>query len=109
MLRASSRYEGRPPHATLYAGLDLSRKRLDFCLLDQAGETVEIGAAPPDADGLRPSTATATNTPSSASANNAAPRSAQTDLARRLTEAIWHMLTQNQPFAPASAANRLAA
>jgi transposase len=37
----------------LYAGLDLSRKRLDFHLLDQAGETVEAGAAPPDADGLR--------------------------------------------------------
>ena len=37
----------------LYAGLDLSRKRLDFRLLDQAGETVEAGAAPPDADGLR--------------------------------------------------------
>jgi hypothetical protein len=37
----------------LYAGLDLSRKCLDFCLLDQAGETVETGAAPPDADGLR--------------------------------------------------------
>jgi transposase len=37
----------------LYAGLDLSRKRLDFCLLDQAGGTVETGAAPPDADGLR--------------------------------------------------------
>jgi transposase len=36
----------------LYAGLDLSRKRLDFCLLDRAGATVEIGAAPPDADGL---------------------------------------------------------
>src|SRR5438067_8186178 len=52
MLRASSRDEGRP-HAMLYAGLDLSRKRLDFCLLDQLGEKVEIGAAPPDADGLR--------------------------------------------------------
>ncbi|MCA1680716.1 MAG: IS110 family transposase [Actinobacteria bacterium] len=37
----------------LYAGLDLSRKRLDFRLLDQAGETVDLGAAPPDADGLR--------------------------------------------------------
>jgi transposase len=32
--------------------LDLSRKRLDFHLLDEAGETVETGAAPPDADGL---------------------------------------------------------
>jgi transposase len=37
----------------LYAGLDLSRKRLDFHLLDEAGDTVEAGAAPPDADGLR--------------------------------------------------------
>jgi transposase len=37
----------------LYAGLDLSRKRLDFHLLDRAGETVDVGAAPPDADGLR--------------------------------------------------------
>src|SRR5688500_17263241 len=37
----------------LYAGLDLSRKRLDFRLLDGAGETVEAGAAPPDEDGLR--------------------------------------------------------
>jgi transposase len=37
----------------LYAGLDLSRKRLDFRLLDLAGETVAIGVAPPDADGLR--------------------------------------------------------
>src|SRR5262249_61628338 len=32
--------------------LDLSRKRLDFHLLDAEGETVERGAAPPDADGL---------------------------------------------------------
>jgi Transposase IS116/IS110/IS902 family len=37
----------------LYAGLDLSRKRLDFHLLDSEGATVEVGAAPPDADGLR--------------------------------------------------------
>jgi transposase len=36
----------------LYAGLDLSRKRLDFCLLDELGERVEVGAAPPDVDGL---------------------------------------------------------
>ena len=28
---------------------------------------------------------------------------AQVDLARRLAEAIWHMLTHNQPFAPADA------
>jgi transposase len=36
----------------LYAGLDLSRKRLDFHLLDDEGATVDVGAAPPDADGL---------------------------------------------------------
>ena len=37
----------------LYAGLDLSRKRLDFHVLDDEGATVEVGASPPDADGLR--------------------------------------------------------
>jgi transposase len=31
------------------------------------------------------------------------PKVAQIDLARRLTESIWHMLTRNQPFAPAGA------
>jgi transposase len=35
----------------LYAGLDLSRKRLDFRVLDDEGATVDAGAAPPDADG----------------------------------------------------------
>ena len=34
---------------------------------------------------------------------------AQVDIARRLTHAIWHMLTRNQPFAPAGAAVLLAA
>ena len=37
----------------LYAGLDLSRKCLDFHLLDAEGATVDVGASPPDADGLR--------------------------------------------------------
>jgi len=37
----------------LHAGLDLSRSRLDYCLLDRAGDRVEVGAAPPDRDGLR--------------------------------------------------------
>jgi len=36
------------------------------------------------------------------------PRVAQVDLARRLAEAIWHMLTRNQPFAPAGASQVLA-
>jgi len=34
---------------------------------------------------------------------------AQIDLARKLTESIWYMLTRNQPFAPAGATFRLAA
>ncbi len=34
---------------------------------------------------------------------------AQIDLARRLAEAIWHMLSRNQPFAPAGAAKPVAA
>jgi transposase len=34
---------------------------------------------------------------------------AQVDIARRLAEAIWHMLTRNQPFAPAGATLSLAA
>jgi transposase len=37
------------------------------------------------------------------------PKIAQIDLSRKLTEAIWHMLTRNQPFAPAGAGFRLAA
>jgi transposase len=37
----------------LHAGLDLSRRRLDVCLLDERGELVAQAAAPPDADGLR--------------------------------------------------------
>ena len=31
------------------------------------------------------------------------PKVAQIELSRQLTEAIWHMLTRNQPFAPAGA------
>jgi transposase len=37
------------------------------------------------------------------------PKVAQIDLSRRLAEAIWYMLTRNQPFAPAGATIRLAA
>ncbi len=37
----------------LHARLDLSRRRLDFCLLDQSGVELEVGAVAPDADGLR--------------------------------------------------------
>ena len=37
----------------LHAGLDLSRARLDVCVVDDAGDVVARTAAPPDADGLR--------------------------------------------------------
>src|SRR5215207_5299408 len=37
----------------LYAGLDLSRDRLDVHLMNQAGEPVQVTTAPPDVDGLR--------------------------------------------------------
>jgi transposase len=37
------------------------------------------------------------------------PKVAQVDIARRLATAIWHMLTRNQPFAPAGATRALAA
>lgn len=36
----------------LYVGLDLSRKRLDWLAIDQDGELAEVGAVPPDRDGL---------------------------------------------------------
>jgi hypothetical protein len=37
----------------LHAGLDLSRRKLDVCLLSAGGEIVEEIASPADADGLR--------------------------------------------------------
>ena len=37
----------------LHAGLDLSRRRLDVCLLSASGEPVAEFATPADADGLR--------------------------------------------------------
>jgi hypothetical protein len=38
----------------LHAGLDLSRRRLDVCLIGDEGDVVGRLAAAPDADGLRP-------------------------------------------------------
>ncbi len=37
----------------LHAGLDLSRKRIDVCLIDSEGEVVGEFAVPADADGIR--------------------------------------------------------
>ena len=37
----------------LHAGLDLSRRKVDVCLLSTQGEIVDEWASPPDGDGLR--------------------------------------------------------
>ena len=37
----------------LYAGLDLSRQRLDVHVLDESGSTVDVAAVHPDGDALR--------------------------------------------------------
>ena len=37
----------------LHVGLDLSRKRLDYRAIAEDGSDVDVGASPPDADGLR--------------------------------------------------------
>ena len=37
----------------LHAGLDLSRKKIDVCLLSETGEHLDQLAVPPDADSLR--------------------------------------------------------
>src|ERR1039457_6927390 len=52
-LRLSPRTSQRRPAHMLHAGLDLSRKRLDVCLLSDHAEVVEEFACPPDSDGLR--------------------------------------------------------
>ena len=39
----------------LHAGLDLSRHRLDVCILAENGSKVEVTTAAPDLDGLRSS------------------------------------------------------
>jgi hypothetical protein len=81
--------------------LDLSRRKVDVCLLSEEGEHLDQLAVSPDVDSLR-------------------------TLARRIDEvhgepvravvesmtgahAIWHMLTRNEEFAPRGAAFRLAA
>jgi hypothetical protein len=52
-LIVSSRSDLEEAHLMLHAGLDLSRRRLDVCLVDDAGERVAQAAAAPDTDGLR--------------------------------------------------------
>jgi len=37
----------------VHAGLDLSRRKVDVCLISEAGEIVDEWASPPDGDGLR--------------------------------------------------------
>jgi transposase len=76
----------------LHAGLDLSRNRIDVCLLSAAHALWRNKKRLGKQRGAKV---------------------ARIDIARKLTEAIWHMLTRNQPFAPTpapgGAAFRLAA
>ena len=37
----------------IHAGLDLSRKKVDICLLDEAGEHLDQLVVPPDPDSLK--------------------------------------------------------
>jgi hypothetical protein len=46
-------HRGDLDQQALCAGLDLSRKRVDVCVLDERGGRVAVTAAPPDGDGLR--------------------------------------------------------
>src|SRR3954449_6588914 len=50
--RVTTRASRRRPVDMLHAGLDLSRRRLDYCLLRGDGVVVETGAVAPDRDGL---------------------------------------------------------
>jgi hypothetical protein len=52
-LRLSSRTSQREAAHMLDAGLDLSRKRLNVCLLSHHAAVVEAFGTPPDTDGLR--------------------------------------------------------
>jgi transposase len=83
----------RPPRPDLQTGLALL-----------ALGAVRGGAARLQAPALRRALPSDEETP-----RPTRPKVAQIDLSRKLTEAIWHMLTRNQPFAPADARIRLAA
>jgi hypothetical protein len=52
-LDVSPRGESKEAVVMLHAGLDLSRRTIDVCLLSSEGEIVDEWASPPDGDGLR--------------------------------------------------------
>ena len=118
-----------------YAGLDLSRKRLDVHVLDEDGQTVEVTAVHHRATAMSegrsrrtvpsacagrssrtPTTRLVTLATGSATSGTRigfgrqrGAKVARVDIARKLAEAIWHILTKNEPFAPAGPATRLVA
>src|SRR6266852_570281 len=51
-LRPSIGRNPRRPRMSIYTGLDLSRKRLDWHACAGDGALVDAGAVPPDSDGL---------------------------------------------------------
>ena len=112
----------------LHAGLDLSRRKVDVCLMPvpkshpvrrQRPSRPDLQARPKYLRwALFEAALNACKHPYYAEryqhtkrrlGRQRGPKVAQIELARKLTEAIWHMLTRNQPFAPAGAPFRLAA
>ncbi len=82
----------------LHAGLDLSRKRIDFHALGADGGGGRACKSPVYRGCYQRT-----------KQRLGKQRGAKVALARRLAEAIWHMLSRNQSFAPRGAANALAA
>jgi len=64
---------------------------------------------PPRTPAPTPSTASGARKRKRGSANKRGAKVAQIDLARRLSEAIWHMLSRGERFAPKGATDPLAA
>jgi transposase len=52
-LVVSPRSESKEARLHVARSMDLSRRKVDVCLLSEAGEVVDEWASPPDADGLR--------------------------------------------------------
>ena len=88
---ACARASTSPASATVAARWPRGPKYLRWALIEATTHAAALA-----------STASATRPPRSLG-NQRGKKIAQIDIARKLSEAIWHMLTRNQPFAPAGA------
>jgi transposase len=102
--------QARPLHRSLPPRLPIRRQRPPRPPLQAGTQVPALGA-----DRGNPTRLQTPGLPRAARAHArppgqaARPAVAQVDTARRLAYAIWHMLTRNQPFAPAGASSFLAA